>query len=273
MKLLNILLLDAQAFSDLSLTVISSTLLILLLIAVLVIVLFINEKQRMKQEVELVQARLLFEQELRQVETEVGEQIMGQFAQELHDNIGQLLTATRIQVENQKLDHPALSESFKPTEIYLDQVTQQLRILSRTLNTDYISHIGLLASVSLEIERVGSLRRFSIRQQIPKGGSNLDKQQELMVFRIFQEIMQNALRHSKAKNVTVGIDTSDGGFELCISDDGRGFDCEKTLLSDSASGLRNILKRAKLAGLDCSIVSSEGKGCTVRLKKQVEAKP
>lgn len=254
--------------NDLFLTVISSTLLILLLIAAIVIILFVSEKQRMKQEVELVQTRLAFEQEIRKVETEVSEQVLGQIAEELHDNIGQLLTATRIQVENQKLDHPELSESFKPTEIYLGEMNQHLRLLSRTLNTDYIGHIGLLAAIGTEINRISSLRRFGIHWQKISGVANLDKNQELMVFRIFQEIMQNALRHSDAKNLYIGIDNTNSAFELRIRDDGKGFDCEKVLRSEKASGLRHILKRAKLAGLSCHIDAAEGKGCTVTIRKE-----
>src|SRR5258706_8107213 len=96
------------------LAVISTTLLVLLLIAGIVIAFFITGIQKSKQKIELAETKLVFEKDLRTVETEVTESIMGQFAQELHDNIGHLLTALHIQVENQKLDYPQLVESFKP---------------------------------------------------------------------------------------------------------------------------------------------------------------
>ena len=86
---------------DIVWAIVSSTLLILLLIAIVILVFFISGKQRVKQEMEMNKAKLLFEQELRQVETEVTEHVMSQFAQELHDNIGQLHTAMHIQIENQ----------------------------------------------------------------------------------------------------------------------------------------------------------------------------
>ncbi|HTB31272.1 MAG TPA: ATP-binding protein, partial [Bacteroidia bacterium] len=203
----------------------------------------------------------------RQVETEVSEQILGQLAQELHDNVGQLLTAVHIHLENQKLDHPELKEGFAPMETYLGEVSTQIRMMSRTLNNDYISHIGLLKSIDLELNRIKSLRRFEVHWEPVSGSSNLNKDQELMIFRVFQEIIQNALRHSLAKNAYIKINNENGGFELSIEDDGKGFDRETTMHSDKASGLRNIIKRAKWAGLDCSIYSFPGMGCRIELKK------
>jgi signal transduction histidine kinase len=253
--------------TEIVLSVISITLLVLLLVAGIVMVFFQSGRQRMKQQVELAQNKLNYEKELRKVETEVSEEIMGQFAQELHDNIGQLLTAVHIQLENLKIDHPQVKEGFKPMEIYLSEVTQQLRLLSRTLNHDYIGHIGLLGALEVEINRIRSLRRFEVHWQPITGSSNLSKEQELMVFRMFQEIIQNCLRHSLAKNVYVSVNNTNEGFEMKIEDDGKGFDVEDTMQSNKASGLRNIIKRSHWAGMQCNIYSTPGEGCTVVLKK------
>lgn len=252
--------------NDLIFGIISITLIILLLIAGLIIAFFIINRQRVQQEKALIETKLSFEREIRQVETEVSEHIMGQFAQELHDNIGQLLTAVHIQVENQKLDHPELVESFKPTEIYLSEVTQQLRLLSRTLNNDYLGNIGLISAIGVEVDRLRTLKRVHVHWNAFTGSSNLSKDQELMVFRIFQEISQNVLRHSGASNLYLSIDTRNDGFEFRAQDDGRGFDTEEIFRLNKASGLRNILKRARLAELECEITSSQ-EGTTVVLKK------
>jgi signal transduction histidine kinase len=253
--------------AEIVLSVISITLLVLLLVAGIIIVFFQSGRQRMKQQVELAQNKLNYEKELRKVETEVSEEIMGQFAQELHDNIGQLLTAVHIQLENLKVDNPQLKDGFKPMEIYLSEVTQQLRLLSRTLNNDYIGHIGLLGAMEVEINRIRSLRRFDVHWQPVSGNSNLNKEQELMVFRVFQEVIQNCLRHSLAKNVYIAVNNANESFEMKIEDDGKGFDVESVLQSSKASGLRNIIKRSHWAGMDCTIQSVSEKGCAVILKK------
>jgi signal transduction histidine kinase len=251
---------------DILLFVICSTLLILLFITVTILVIFIAGKQRAEQEIKLEQTKFAFEKELRQAETEVSERILGQFAQELHDNIGQLLTSMHLQIENQKLDYPDRADSYKPIEIYLGQVIEQLRLLSRTLNHDYVSHIGLFAAIQLEVDRLRVLKRFQVHWQPLTGVTNLNKSQELMVFRIFQEIIQNALRHSAAKNIYIVMDNVGNEFMLKVEDDGIGYNVEEIFQSNKASGIRNILKRAKLASLDCQLISEPNKGCSLVLK-------
>lgn len=256
--------------SEIILSIISITLLMVLLILAVILVIFQSNKRRLKQDMVMAQNKLSYEKELRQVETEVSEQVLSRLAQELHDNVGQLLTAVRIHVENQKVDHPELTESFKPAETYLTEASQQLRLLSRTLNNDYIGNIGLLPAIEVEIGRIRALRRFDVQWQSVTGNSNLDKNQEVMVFRIFQEIIQNALRHSMAKNAIISVANGNGNFEMKIEDDGVGFDADTMLKSSNASGLRNIIKRANWAGIDCTINSAPQKGCTITLKKQVQ---
>lgn len=250
---------------DVVFTVVVSCLLLLLLVAALVLVFFIWSRQRNRQEMEMAKTRLQFEQELRQVEAEVSEHIMGQFARELHDNIGQLLTSIHIQLQNQKLENPGLSDSLKPVEIYLGEAIQQLRLLSRTLNNDFIGYIGLFASIETEVGRIRALKRFEVHLSAFSGHSHLSREQELMVFRIFQEIMQNALKHSGAQNVYIDAEGSETFFRLKVKDDGHGFDSREVMAQGKVSGLQNMVKRARLAGLSLSIHATPGQGCTIEI--------
>jgi signal transduction histidine kinase len=249
------------------LAIVCTTLVILLLIAGVVLTFILSAQKQKQQALELAQTKLEFEQEIRLVEMEVSEQIMSQFAVELHDNIGQLLTAAHIQIENQKLDHPEQVEAYKPLEIYVSEAAQQLRLLSRTLNHDYIGHVGLFAAIETEVHRLNQLKRFHIFWENKEEPSHLTKQQELMVFRIFQEAVQNALRYSQARQMHIAVINSQDQFEMQIKDDGKGFDLNTILLSNKASGLKNMLKRAKLAGMSCEIQTSENKGCIILLRK------
>ncbi len=251
--------------SDISFAIICSTVLIFMLLLGLALSFFISGRQKALQEAKLTRTQLMFEQEIRKAEHEVREQVMSQLAQELHDNIGQLLTGMHFQLENKKLDHPGMKEEFKPLEIYLSEATQQLRLLSRTLNNEYLLHLGLAGSVQLETERLKTLKSFDLKTELNCTHCQGGKDFELIVFRIFQEIIQNIQRHAQAKNVFVKLYCATGVFELLVSDDGVGFDPEKTLQSDKASGLRNILKRASLAGLHCQINSAPSKGCRIQL--------
>lgn len=251
--------------NDIILSIVAVTLLILLLIAGIALTFFMANRQRMRQEQILTETKLSFERELRIVETEVSEHIMGQFARELHDNIGNSLWAVNIEIENKKLDYPENKEGYKTIQVYLDEVSRQLRLLSRTLNNDFIGNSGLLVAIQLEVDRLNTLRRFTVQLDDDSGVVSLEKDQELMVFRILQEITQNALKHSGAKQVTISVKSDP--FELLVNDDGKGFDYETIVNSNKASGLRNILKRAQLARLNCTILTKPGEGTTYILKK------
>jgi len=253
---------------DIVVAIIFTTLLILLLIAGVTLSFFIAARQRERQQVALAQARLQYEQELRQVEAEVSEHLMQQFAQELHDNIGHILTCIRLEVENRKLDQPGLDTVFGQVEVYLDEASQQLRLLSRSLNTDYITHVGLDNAMEVEVQRQRQLKKFDVHFEQRYTPAALDKNQEVMVFRIFQEIMQNALRHSRAKNVYVSL-ASDPRFELHVMDDGKGFALNDVMESPKASGLKNVIKRAAMANLTCEIEATPGTGCKYLLSEKI----
>ena len=241
-----------------------TTLIVLLLVAGVAIISIRSSHRYAKQQVLLAHAQAAFEKELRQVEAEVSETMMERFAQELHDNIGHHLTLIRLIIENLKLDHPTLEPTLLPVDNVLSAASQQLRSLSRTLNTEYVSDIGLADAIKLEIERVQQLGRFNITWNANYEHSTLSKNQELLLFRIFQEILQNIIRHSKAAAIFISLSDQDDHI-LRITDDGQGFSMERIMHSSDASGLKNIRKRAALAGLECIIETSSGNGCTYHI--------
>lgn len=252
---------------EILLSIVSTSLLMLILIVIIAIAFVISARQKLKQEMELAETKLQYEQELRQVENEVSEQMMNRLSQELHDNIGQLHTAMHIQIQNQKLDHPELKDKLETVEAYLGEATRQLKILSRTLNYDYLGHAGLLHTLDIEVERLKNLKRPEVVFHKEGHISALTKNQELVVFRLFQEITQNALRHSGADKITIVLNCSETRFNFTISDNGKGFDVQNALTSAQSNGLRNIFKRAELAGLKVKLNSDLGKGTTFEITK------
>ena len=250
-----------SADNEIVLGILFTTLFLLLLVAGIFISVSVAARQRMRQEVRLTQLELDYERELRSVEAEVSEQMMEQFAQELHDNIGHSLTLMRVQLENKKYDQPELAPVFQPIEDALTDASQQLRLLSHTLNTEFINNIGLEQAIALEVQKLRQLKRQQVHWTNQFSGAlTLKKDQELVVFRIFQEMIQNVLKHAKCKNIYIQLSDDENAL-LTVSDDGKGFDAAGTLASPAGSGLKNIIKRAKMAGMQCRIHSTSGSGC------------
>lgn len=237
-----------------------------LLLVAAVAILFISRRKRMKVKMQITELELTYERELRKAESEMGEQMMERFAQELHDNIGHSLTYIRMDIETKKLDNPTLEEPFQHIEKHLNDASQQLRLLSRSLNSDYVADLKIEEAIKLEVDRLDKLKRHAVHLDVTGGTVALDKNQTIMTFRIFQEIVHNVLRHSKAANLQITL-SDENGFALVVTDDGKGFDVDEVLHSSRASGLKNIFKRAELAGMRCEITSAPGNGCSYALRK------
>jgi signal transduction histidine kinase len=249
---------------NLYIAIIVVTLIILLLIASIIISVFIANRQRLRQEMQLAEMKLSYEKELRNAELEIREQLMSYVARELHDNVGHTLLNMQLIIENKKLDNPEQNKNLLPFEELLRQAGEQLRMLSRSLSNDYLSSLAFQEAINKEMERLAEYSRMDVKY-IPgtrKYGS-LDKDQLLMSYRIFQEIINNIIRHSEATSFTVRSNFND--YLLRIEDNGKGFNKENVLSSGKASGLKNIIKRASMAGLHLSIESAEGEGTIITL--------
>ncbi len=245
--------------NDIVLTVIVTTLLILLLIAGVIITMVLANRRHVQQEVKMAQMQVEYEKELRAVENEVQEQTMTNVARELHDNIGQLLTLLRLQLEQEKLDDSVFAGRLAPVDNTLSDTIDQVRLLSHSLNTDHLEKQGLVYAIEKEVDRLSKLKRLKVQWTTDGNEPPFDKGRRIMVFRMMQEVLNNALKHSGAKNIHISMNNTNG-FRLEIKDDGRGFDKEKALADGKGSGLHNLAKRAKLSGLALEIDSNAGKG-------------
>lgn len=246
--------------SDIASIIILTTLLILLLVAGISISFFVINRQKERQKAQLIESKLNFEMELRKVEIEVGEQLRGHIARELHDHLGHEITCLRLAFENHKLDYPEMETVFQQLGNHITQASEQLKLLSRSLNKDFINELSLSQAIKLEVERQMKLGFFDIEWRDSYKPQYLNKNQELIAFRIFQEVMNNALKHSKATRITICL-TNEPEFLFEVKDDGQGFNIDQTLNSSSASGLRNVLRRAEMAGFHCQIETSKQNGC------------
>jgi len=245
--------------NDIVLTVIVTTLLILLLIAGVIITMVLANRRHVQQEVKMAQMQVDYEKELRTVENEVQEQVLTNVARELHDNIGQLLTLVRIQLEQEKLDDEVLAKKLAPVDSTLTDTIEQVRLLSHNLNTEYLESKGLAYAIEKEVNRLSGMKKFKVHWDYDGKEPGFDKGRRILVFRMLQEVLNNAMKHAVAKNIYITLNST-SGFRLEIRDDGRGFDKEKVFSDGKGSGLQNMVKRAKLADIRFEVESTPGKG-------------
>lgn len=245
--------------NDIGLTIVVTTLLILLLIAGVIITMILANRRHVQQEVKIARMQVEYEKELRTVENEVQEQVLTDVARELHDNIGQLLTLIRIQVEQEKLDNEEMSRKLQPIDSTLSDTIDQVRLLSHSLNTEYLETNTLDYAIEKEVDRLSKLKRLKIHWSFDGTPPGFEKGKRIMIFRMLQEILNNALKHARAKNIYITLKGNEG-FYLEVKDDGKGFDIAEVMSNGKGSGLQNLQKRAKLSDIKLEINSKKNEG-------------
>lgn len=244
--------------NEIAFAIVFTTLTILALIVSIVIILLFASRQRARQQIRLSDALLKYEKELRAIESEVRENTLTYISGELHDNIGQLLTFMKLQIEKEKLLKPELIPSLDPLANTLQQTTDQVRMLSHLLSNDLIGEGGLQKLIGQEVQRLISLNRFQVHFETDHNEPILEKDMCIVIFRIFQEFISNLMRHSEASNIYITLNGS--GFVLKVGDDGKGFDKDAILTTAQGLGLKNVIRRANLAGLQCDLDTQPLKG-------------
>lgn len=241
--------------------------LVIVAIGIVVLVL-VYQKKQLQYLAEKEQLRVEFDKEILESKLEIQEQTFKNISQEIHDNIGQILSLAKITINTMDgNDKEILQEKIGTSSALVGQAIQDLRDLSRSLNADAIVEMGLLKSVEYELELIKKTGRY--QTSLIKEGTQqrLSHKHELILFRIFQETLNNVLKHSKASEITMKINYNSSNFIMHISDNGVGFNTSALLKHDNNTGggfgIANITNRAGLIGADLKIISEEGKGTTV----------
>src|SRR5690606_19840695 len=195
---------------------------------------------------------------------ETQEHVLQNISQELHDDAGQQLTYINFCLENLKLDSDEMKDHLDPVSNAVSQLSLSIRNLSHSLNNHILSQQDLLKAIDTETMRINQLNKMKIHFQVPKNQSTkLSTNEKIVIYRIFQELVNNALKHSEAQKITVSIQLLPY-FKMMVSDDGKGFNTE-TINSFSTNGLLNIKARADSIGYHIELESSKGNGARFTL--------
>lgn len=235
--------------------------LLLGLFILLLIVVYRNRRNKLLAEKREMQ--ILFSQTLLQSQLEIQEQTLKTISQEIHDNVGQVLTLAKLNLSTTVIQDQQASEKIRNTQQLIAKAIQDLRDLSRSLNTDYVEEMGLVRSIEYELEMLKKTETIETEFIISGKVLRLDKQKELILFRIVQEAIHNTVKHAEAKKIKAHIQFSGGELSILIADDGKGFEMEPLNEGKSQSGglgLRNMKSRATLVGANFLMNSKLGSG-------------
>ncbi|MHC9088708.1 sensor histidine kinase [Tenacibaculum sp. IMCC1] len=229
-----------------------STLIIVIVIVFLIVLFTIFQRRKNKLLQERDKNKKRYEREIAETQIEIREETLRNISWELHDNIGQLLTLAKIQ-----LQHASPDNMGEISEIIAKSLTE-VRALSKIINPDFINNIKLRKALELEIERFNRLNYIEASLRVIGEEIEINQKHGIVIFRILQEFFSNTIKHSKASKLDVFLSYKEDSIEVKAQDNGVGFDMERARFK--GLGLQNIKARAKLINAETKFMSEPQKG-------------
>lgn len=225
--------------------------------------------QNIALQEQLTNERALRHQQVMKATIAMQEKARNEIAHELHDNVNQLLGASKLYLEAKNGDEP-LAEEYRLEGISLImQAIEEIRRLTRSLTPPMLSEAGIISAVHDLIHHITRVQpiAFDFHHEgfDEKAVSNT---LQLALFRIIQEQSNNILKYARASKATISINMRGPKIQLCISDNGVGFD---PYHKKNGVGFTNILNRAIVYNGKVEIASSPGNGCILTVYVECKA--
>jgi len=205
-----------------------------------------------------------FKQELLQTQIETQEYSFSQISRELHDNIGQLLSTTKLLLGMAVMELKNVPDTLKTAEQTVAKAIQDLRLLSKSLDKEWLHQFNLIEYLEAEKERINRERKVEVNFVSEYATLPMEPEAQVMLFRIVQEALQHSIKHACAKHIGLEINNTNNTFELKIIDDGNGFNIDSLKKEDLE--LHNIEHRTQLLGGAIEWTRRKAKGTVITIK-------
>ncbi len=247
---------------DIATAALLATLVLLLFTGIAVLLLITIHTRRTKHRAHLAELRLTHDREVMDAEREAQRQTLQEVGRELHDNLGQLLTVVQMGLYAELEDDgkkQRIHEAVNTLELSIEEV----RRMGRSLNSDMWEQRSITEAITAEAERIERMGLAKVHLLVKGEPPDLSPDAKTILFRVFQEVVNNALKHAGADRIDVSL--TDGATPtLTITDNGRGFDPEK---AKTGSGTVNIRRRCEMIGFVAELHTAPGQGTTWRITR------
>jgi two-component system, NarL family, sensor kinase len=226
-----------------------ATVAMLVLAGSIVVFVVFYQKRMIQEQLKRQSLEFEYQQKMMQAELESQESERRKLAADLHDSIGGMLSTIRVGITTmgRLLPEPG---GLDETKQMLDDTITSVRRISRDLMPSTLEKFGLIYAVKELCERFQGTSRIQVQCLEQGDVSGMEPQRQLMIFRIVQELLNNAVKHAQATKITVQLSIDDE-VHVSVEDDGVGFDAEQMKFDKQGSkglGLFNIENRARLLG-------------------------
>lgn len=226
-------------------------------------------RYKMRQKA-VLQDEILHQQQLRaQAVLDAEEAERQRIGRDLHDGVGQLLSATKLKLSSLQASMPATDlrgqDVLHNSMALLDDSVREVRTISHSMMPNVLIKSGLVSAVRDFVNKM-SAPNLKIDLDIVGMNVRLDATIEAVLYRIFQEVITNTIRHSGASHVTIQMLRHEHELIMMVEDNGKGFDVSKVLLDENGIGLKNIRSRVDYLHGSVDFDSTPGRGTTVTVE-------
>jgi signal transduction histidine kinase len=237
-------------------------------ILVVFIVLFAAYYQRKQaqQRISLQEMEAEMQKRLLENSIEIQETERRRIAKDLHDDVGAMLSATKMslkQLFRQAVGQEQILTLANNTKEMLEESIGQVRRISKELVPSTLEGFGLVVALEEFINKLQPIAEtsFELKYENLEHEERFDRKIELTIYRIAQELVNNAFKHAEAEKISLMLLKTDKSITFNFTDNGKGFDLESTMQDPkSGLGLRNIQSRLSVVSGKLDIKSSIGKG-------------
>jgi two-component system, NarL family, sensor kinase len=242
-------------------TLAAGLILMIIMSAFVVSMVMIHRQRQLKDKHRMEIMKADFEKTVLNVEKEIREDTLHYVSQELHDNVGQMLSLAKLVLNNPDPSSVAEGKNI------INQIIKEVRSLSKSINRDYIKDVkfeDFLAEELQKIERSGFCKTsLKVQGKLP---TFPDANRKLILIRVVQECLNNAIKHANPGLIQIILTYEKPLFSLTISDDGQGFDSHS---HSDGLGLRNLKSRMGSIEGEFQIRSQPLKGTSIQMSLEI----
>jgi two-component system NarL family sensor kinase len=254
---------------DIYFMIIGGTLLLLLLLCFIISFLFIYKTRQERHKREVQEIKKQYDQEILKTELEIKEQTLKNISEEIHDNVGQVLSLAVLNLSALELNDPGkAAQKIDHITNLVGKAVADLRNLSKTMDASNIAQVGLAAIIRFELDMLEKTGIYKTSLTLAGNEKRLAPSREIVIYRIVQESLNNIIKHAQALTVQIALTWSETGLHIEITDDGRGFDIANANhgnIYHHGAGLKNMTNRATLIGGELTIKTVPSQGTTIAL--------
>lgn len=249
--------------TDMVIAVLTGSLFVLLFGTFSFAILFSYLKQKRKFAIERRMRESAYKQHSLEAQLEMQEHVFRSISQEIHDNVGQILSLIKLNLNILSFDYKE-NEQFNNIKMLVTSAIAELRDLGTTYHADRLVEKGLVLAIRHQLEQLQKTGLFTTRFHSSIDNIVADKSKIVFLYRIVQEALNNIIKHSGADTVTIHIFSKDDEVHIVIKDNGKGFEKSHPGFKPGI-GLSSIEQRALMIHGKATINSKPGLGTIVTL--------